>query len=241
MNRLIAISSAGILISVIAVLFFEEGYIRFNYPDQSTYPVRGIDISHHQDIIDWDILTREDINFVFMKATEGGDHKDTKFQRNWEKAGDIGLIRGAYHFFTFCKPGHEQALNFIETVPIEKESLPPAIDLEFSGNCKARPSKEEVQFELSVFAKLVEQRYGKSPIIYTTNDSYEAFLAGDDLGYPIWIRDIYSKPKLPDGAKWDFWQFTHQGRIHGIDGFVDLNVYNGSEEEFETFISSGIK
>jgi len=239
MNRIIAITSALVLVAIIAVLFFQEGYIRFNYPDSEIYPIRGIDISHHQDIIDWDILTREGLSFVFMKATEGGDHKDTKFKRNWQRAGDIGLVRGAYHFFTFCKPGHEQALNFIESVPVETNTLPPAIDLEFSGNCKARPSKEEVQYEIEVFAKLIEQRYGKTPVIYTTNDSYKAFLEGEDLPYPIWIRDIYSKPSLPDGARWDFWQYTHQGRIHGINGFVDLNVYNGSEEEFNTFISSG--
>lgn len=233
--------SAVILIAIITVLFFEKGYIRFNYPDHSTYPVRGIDLSHHQDIIDWDILTREDLSFAIIKATEGGDHKDTQFERNWERAGDIGLVRGAYHFFTFCKPGLEQALNFIQTVPVEKDTLPPAIDLEFSGNCQARPSKEELQHELNVFAKLIEQRYGQIPIVYTTKVSYNVFLAGADLGYPIWIRDIYTKPDLPDGSKWDFWQFTNRGRIHGIDGFVDLNVYNGNKEEFQNFVSSGVK
>ncbi len=239
MTRLIVLLGSVIFLALIAVIYFELGYIRFNYPDQSKFPVRGIDISHHQDVIDWDALTRSNIHFAFIKATEGGDHKDTQFRRNWERAGDIGLIRGAYHFFTFCKPGHEQALNFIQSVPVDKNALPPAIDLEFGGNCKARPSKEEVQHEINVFAKLVEQRYGKTPIIYTTNDSYLAFLEGENLGYPIWIRDIYSKPKLPDGAKWDFWQFANRGRLHGINGFVDLNVYNGSSEEFQNFISSG--
>ena len=238
MNRLIALFSTVVLFVVIAVLFFELGYIRFNYPDKSQYPIRGIDISHHQDVIDWDILSREDLTFVFIKATEGGDHKDTQFERNWERARDIGLVRGAYHFFTFCKPGHEQALNYIQSVPVEKNTLPPAIDLEFSGNCQARPSKEEVQFELSVFAKLIEQKYGNTPIIYTTYDSYNAFLEGEDLGYPVWIRDIYSEPVLGDSANWDFWQFTHRGRLYGIDGFVDLNVFNGTAEDFQNFISS---
>jgi len=229
MTRLIVLLGSAIFLGLIAVIYFQLGYIRFNYPDQSTYPVRGIDISHHQDIIDWDILTREDISFAIIKATEGGDHKDTKFERNWERAGDIGLVR------------LEQALNFIQTVPDEKDTAPPSIELEFSGNCQARPSKEELQHELNVFAKLIEQRYGQIPIVYTTKKSYNAFLAGADLGYPIWIRDIYTKPKLPEGAKWDFWQFTHRGRIHGIDGFVDLNVYNGNKEEFQNLISSGVK
>jgi len=239
MNRLIAILATVVLVLIVAVIFFDKGYIRFNYPDKSAYPVRGIDISHHQDVIDWDILKRSDISFAFIKSTEGGDHKDTKFEQNWKRAGDIGLVRGAYHFFTFCKSGHEQALNYIDSVPFEKEALPPAIDLEFSGNCQARPSKEQVHKELSVFAKMVELKYGKRPIIYTTNESYNAFLLGEGLGYPIWIRDIYTKPEFKDGSSWAFWQYAHKGRLLGIDGFVDLNVFNGSPEEFYNFISSG--
>jgi lysozyme len=239
MNRLIAILAAVILVLIVAVMFFEKGYIRFNYPDKTTYPVHGIDISHHQDVIDWDILKRSDISFAFIKSTEGGDHKDTKFQENWERAGDIGLIRGAYHFFTFCKSGREQAENFINTVPVENVMLPPAIDLEFGGNCSERPSREEVLKEIADFAKAVEQKYGKTPVIYATSQSYKAFLADGRPDYPIWIRDIYAKPGLPEGREWTFWQYAHKGRLHGIDGFVDLNVFNGSAEEFQNFVSSG--
>ena len=239
MNRLIAILAAVILVLIVAVIFFDKGYIRFNYPDKSKYPVHGIDISHHQDMIDWDVLKREDISFIFIKATEGGDHRDTKFERNWGRAGDIGLVRGAYHFFTFCKSGIEQAQNFINTVPIETVMLPPAIDLEFSGNCSARPSREEVLKEIADFATLVKRRYGKTPIIYATSQSYEAFLDGDRTDYPIWIRNIYNFPKLPDGKEWAFWQYANRGRLHGIDGFVDFNVFSGSPEEFQNFLASG--
>lgn len=241
MTRLIVLLGSVVFLALIAVVYFELGYIRFNYPDESKYPVHGIDISHHQDVIDWDVLQRSDIRFAFIKATEGGDHKDTKFEQNWERAGDIGLIRGAYHFFTFCKSGREQALNYIDSVPFENNTLPPAIDLEFSGNCQARPTKEEVHQELSVFAKMVELKYGKRPIIYTTNKSYNAFIAGENLGYPVWIRDIYRKPGLKDRSPWTFWQYTHKGRLYGIDGFVDLNVFNGSTEEFLEFVSSGVR
>jgi len=233
MNRLIAITSAVTFLALVALVFFELGYIRFNYPSVKTYPVRGIDISHHQDVIDWDVLGRSDITFAFIKATEGGDHKDTKFEENWERAGEMGLVRGAYHFFTFCKPGREQALNFMETVPVEEVMLPPAIDLEFSGNCKARPTKEELHKELSDFTGLVQEKYGRRPVLYITNESYKAFIKGENLPYFIWIRDIYTKPKLAPGYEWTFWQYTHRGRLQGIDGFVDLNVFNGTREYFK--------
>lgn len=232
MNRLIAKAGAVILVIAVAAIFFEKGYIRLNYPCRSDYPVRGIDISHHQQSIDWGLLEREGIDFAFIKATEGGDHKDTRFDEYWERAGEIGIVRGAYHFFTFCKPGREQAANFMQTVPVEEMTLPPAIDLEFSGNCSARPTREEVLGEIAEFSELIEQRYGRRPIIYTTHESYREFLSGELPGYTIWIRDIYSKPRLPDGRKWNFWQYANRGRLFGVEGFIDLNVFNGEREEF---------
>lgn len=236
MTRLIVVLGSLIFLALIAVVYFELGYIRFNYPDKSIYPVHGLDISHHQDVIDWEVLAREDISFVFIKATEGGDHKDTQFKRNWESAGNIGIVRGAYHFFTFCKTGEEQARNYIETVPADKNTFPPVIDLEFGGNCSARPPKEEVLSEIADFARIVKQKYGRTPIIYATNQSYKSFLADEPVEYPIWIRNIYHKPKLPDGREWTFWQYANRGKLYGIKGFVDFNVFNGTQEEFENFV-----
>lgn len=238
MTRLIVILGSAIFLGLIAIIFFELGYLRLNYPDKAIYPVHGLDISHHQDVIDWDVLEGEDISFVIIKATEGGDHKDRQFKRNWEKAGEVGLVRGAYHFFTFCKTGVEQARNFVETVPVSKNTLPPAIDLEFGGNCSARPSREEVLKEIADFARIVKRKYGKTPIIYATNQSYKSFLEDEPVEYPIWIRNIYTKPSLPNGKEWTFWQYANRGRLYGIDGFVDFNVFYGSPQEFETFVSS---
>ena len=238
MVRLITALVVLALMALISFVFFELGYVRLNYPDKSAYPVHGLDISHHQDVIDWDVLAREDISFLFIKATEGGDHKDTQFARNWQRAGELGIARGAYHFFTFCKTGAEQARNYMDSVPIGENTLPPVIDLEFGGNCSARPPKEEVLSEIADFSRIVKQKYGKTPIIYATRQSYKSFLAGEDVEYPIWIRNIYSKPKLPDGKQWTFWQYANRGRLYGIRGFVDFNVFNGTAEEFERFVSS---
>ena len=237
MNRIIAITGAVLFIAAFLLIFFELGYIRFNYPSSSKYPVRGIDISHHQTDIDWGILARADLDFILIKATEGGDHKDTKFIEYWERAGELGLARGAYHYFTFCKSGREQAENYIQTVPGGPGLMPPVIDLEYGGNCSARPAKDELLKEIGEFSEIVERKYGSRPIIYTTRQSYADFISGALPGYLIWIRDIYSTPSLPDGREWSFWQYTHRGRLWGISGFVDLDVYNGSREEFAMLLS----
>lgn len=232
MNRKIAIICTFLFVGAFLALFFEEGYIRMNYPDEKRYPVRGIDISHHQESVDWRILSRANLDFAFIKATEGGDHKDTKFPHYWEEAGKLGIARGAYHYFTFCKTGREQALNYMDSVPDEKGTLPPIINLEYSGNCSARPGKEKVLEEISVFSDMVMEKYGKRPIIYATNKSYKDFLAGELPEYKIWIRDIYWSPSLPDGREWAFWQYTDRGKLWGIEGFVDFNVFNGGRAEF---------
>jgi len=209
-----------------------SGYWRFNYPPPWRYPVRGIDVSHHQGAIDWDQVKSEEIDFVYMKATEGSDHKDREFPDNWQAASRIGVVKGAYHFFTFCSPGSEQAANFIATVPVEPNTLPPAIDFEFSGNCKARPKKEAVVKEITVFIRAIEKRYGQSPIFYVTYDSYDAHIKGSFPAYHVWIRDIYAKPHVSDRLYWTFWQYANRGRVKGIKGLVDLDVFNGNNEAF---------
>jgi len=237
MNRAIAISGFVLLFAAVLLIFFDEGYIRFNYPDEEKYPVRGIDISHHQTDIDWGILERARLDFVFIKATEGGDHKDSKFGEYWKRAGELGLARGAYHFFTFCKPGREQAENYIATVPAGEGLLPPVIDIEYGGNCSARPSREEMVREIDEFSDIVERKYGSRPLIYTTDQSYRDFISDELPGYLIWIRDIYRTPRLPDGREWSFWQYTNRGRLWGIKGFVDLNVFNGTRGEFSALLT----
>lgn len=158
-----------LLVSAVFLYFFE--YIRFNYPDRETFPVWGIDVSHHQGDIDWQLLKSEKLAFAYIKATEGGDFKDPRFHTNWEEASRSGIARGAYHFFTFCAPGVEQAANFIQSVPIEAEALPPVIDFEFVGNCNDRPAKESLLQDIRAFVKQIELTYGQSPVFYVTYDS----------------------------------------------------------------------
>ena len=103
------------------------------------YDVIGVDVSNHQGDIDWSLLARTDIAFAYLKATEGGDFRDRRFQANWDGARKAGLPRGAYHFFTQCRSGADQARNFIGLVPREPGALPPVLDLEDMGTCRSGP------------------------------------------------------------------------------------------------------
>jgi lysozyme len=206
-----------------------------NSQDSTKYPIQGIDISHHQGAIDWTSLKEEGkVQFAFMKATEGGDFKDTKFQYNWKAAKEIGIRRGAYHFYSFCKSGAEQAANFMASVPIDKSALPPVVDLEFLGSCKKRPPIQEAIKEIQIFLDLVERQYGKRPILYTTYTFYAVYLKEALTSYDLWIRDTQKEPIL-ENRKWKFWQFSNRGTRKGIKGKVDLNVFHGTVQSFNQY------
>lgn len=228
-----------ILISIPTYIFYIK-FAKFHPPTLEEYPIQGIDVSHHQGEIHWAALDESKVKFAFIKATEGGDFKDERFHENWIQAQKQHIVVGAYHFFSFCKTGEEQAKNFIETVPKEvniKGILPPAIDLEYADNCKLEKSKEEVLKEIKVLEKMLFEHYGQRPILYVTNDFLQDFLIGEFKDNPIWIRSIYKKPEIADKRAWLFWQYLHVGEREGIDVYVDLDVFNGTEEDFEKFLS----
>jgi len=237
MKKIVVLSCLfGISICAVLAVFLYTGILRFNYPDSKKFPIRGIDVSHHQNSIDWMKLRSEDVRFVFIKATEGGDFKDSLFLQNWHQAQQAGFVRGAYHFFTFCRPGEEQARNFIETVPNEPNTLPPVIDLEFAGNCHARPSRKALLDELRDYIVEIERVYHQAPMFYVTYNCYDRYLKGQLEDYDIWIRDIFRYPRLQDDREWVFWQYSNRGRLSGIETFVDLNVFHGDEMRFMKFL-----
>lgn len=222
--------------SVLAVLVL-NGTVIPNKPSDELYPVRGIDVSEYQGEIDWNILSAQNIDFAFIKATEGSSYTDSRFEYNLQSALLTDLRVGAYHFFSYDSSGETQAENFINAVGSNTSLLPPVVDVEFYGDYYKNPkNKDDVVCELTDMLLALEDYYGKHPIIYATNSSYKLYIAdefSDD--YDIWIRDVIKSPSLSDNAEWTFWQYSDKGKLEGYNGeerFIDLNVYNGSLSDF---------
>jgi lysozyme len=218
----------ALLLIVLTTSFFFGGWIP-NFPNPSRYPVRGIDVSAHQGRIDWKRVAAGGISFAYLKATEGGDFRDAAFKGNLEAAREAGVACGAYHFFRFTTPGAAQAENFIRTVPREEVALPPAIDLEYWGNSADRPSPEAFQAELRTYVDAITKAYGRKPVFYTASDFSSVYLKDFPLRQ-LWIRDILLTPDMDGTKSWLFWQFSEEGTVPGIAGFIDLDVFNGSAE-----------
>ena len=103
----------------------------------------------------------------------------------------------AYHFFTSCRPGADQAKNFISVVPHDLPLLPPVVDIEFGGNCPQRPSPEQLNAELQAFLGPVEAAFGKPAIVYLTDDAAEAYSA-HIAARPRWLRSLLVLPRERD-------------------------------------------
>jgi lysozyme len=181
----------------------------------------GIDVSHHQGTIDWGRVSQDDISFAYVKATEGADLVDGRFLDNWRDAGAAGLDRGAYHYFTLCSDGEEQAQNFLRVVPDDPEALPPAVDLELAGNCGGRPDRSVVERELETFLALVEDATGRAAVLYVGDDFEERYPVRATIGRPLWHPRFLRRP---DVEGWVLWQVSGFAEVDGVTGRVDLDV-----------------
>ncbi len=181
----------------------------------------GIDVSAHQGAIDWEQVARDGITFAYIKATEGRDYTDERFEENWRGAGEVGLDRGAYHFFTLCTPGIDQGRHFLDVAPPESDALAPAVDLELAGNCAARPGASAVYAQLDDFLEVVEGAWGQRVVLYVGHDFEGIYPVRYKLDHPLWIRRFLIRPEIDE---WFLWQLHGYARVDGIAGGVDLDV-----------------
>ncbi|CAN7588929.1 GH25 family lysozyme [Pararhizobium sp. LjRoot255] len=214
--------------------------INFGSASPRRHAVHGVDISRWQGEIDWVKLRSQGANFAYIKATDGGDHLDPMFKKNWRRAKEAGLKRGAYHFFYWCRTAGEQADWFIRNVPRDPDALPPVIDVEYNGesSCKRRLSRARVLEKMQVFMDKLERHYGRRPVIYTAPDFYRDNLAGEFKNHPFWLRSVAAHPsKVYPGRKWLFWQYSGSGLSHGVEGRIDLNAFRGSEDDWHRWVA----
>ena len=203
------------------------------------YPVHGLDVARFQGTISWFNVRDAGIKFAYIKATEGGDLLDPQFRENWRETRRVGIRRGAYHFYYFCRPAEDQARWFIRNVPRDGQALPHVLDMEwnpFSPTCTLRPDGAVVRAEARKFLDMLEAHYGKRPIIYTTPDFYDQTGIGQIKGTEFWLRSVAdSVSNVYPGQSWRIWQYTGTGLVPGVIGEVDINVFNGTPEAWEAW------
>lgn len=203
------------------------------------YTVHGIDVSKHQGSIDWKRVSLMKVNgikvsFAFIKATEGISRQDDKFELNWKQSAQNGILRGAYHFYYPSRDASKQADNFIKKVRLAKGDLPPVIDIETSNG----KSSAKICEGLKIFAQRIEKQYAVKPIIYTNINFYNKHLKGNFGDFPLWIAGYFDHDRFYSefDTPWIFWQHSESGKVDGIKGYVDFNVFRGSYDKMKLML-----
>lgn len=195
-----------------------------------TYPefVVGMDVSQYQGKVNWRELgmveDRYPIHFVVIRATMGDRSSDSRFKENWESVKELGLIAGAYHFYRPDENSILQAKNFCKNVELKSGDLPPILDIE---TLPKNQSMDSLKLGLKKWLDYVEDYYGVRPIIYSGEHYYNKFLREEFKKYKCWIAR-YTLATDAFKSHWTMWQFTEKGFLRGVNGPVDLNLYNGT-------------
>ncbi len=188
----------------------------------------GIDVSRHQGFIEWPrvLADRPDIQFVYVKFTEGATYLDSRAPQNFTGAHSVGYPVGGYHYFRMTSGAREQYQHFAKLLDIAmhgyRHVLIPMVDVETADGHPV----QEVQDSLQVMLDLLEEHYGKKPMIYGTMQSYNTLLAPEFNDYPLYIgRYGVNEPEI-SGGDYTIWQFSEKGHIDGIPKYVDLCCFH---------------
>ncbi len=200
----------------------------------------GVDVSGHQhptlNGIDWDAVKSDGQSFAFVKATEGFGYINGHFVEDANRAAAAGLKVGAYHYARPSEDPIRQAAAFAAQLAlVPNQTLPPVLDLEVSEGLNA----DQLAAWTRTFLTELELLTGRKPMLYT----YKYFWLGE-MGnttefseYPLWLAAYQDQAPEPVGG-WDkiaFWQRSGSGRVAGIATDVDMNLFNGTHAQLETF------
>lgn len=229
-------------------------------PTYTTEHIYGIDISRYQhDIgkkhyaIDWGKIrithlgskskkrisgaVDYPVSFCYIKSTEGTTITNKYYANDYAAARRHGIRCGAYHFFSTRTSGIQQAQHFIKNTQFREGDLPPVLDVEPSAALIKEMGGTEVMLNrIQVWMKAVEKHTGVKPILYVSQNFLNKYLSeATDIkeNYQVWIAR-YGEYK-PD-VKLAIWQLSPDGRVSGIHGEVDINIFNGYRDRFEEFL-----
>ncbi len=200
-------------------------------PNREAYPIVGLDLSAHNGVADFDSVAAAGVDFVYLKASEGSSFRDPAFIRNYVAARRTPLAIGAYHYFRFDRDGISQADNLLNALKDLRLDLPLAVDVEEWHNDATVPTDLVVERLNAMLSRLRDA--GHRVIVYTNKNGHSRFLR--DLDVELWICSFTSPPI--GRTDWRLWQHSHISRIPGVSGFVDMDTFNGTREEWEAFLA----
>lgn len=222
------------ILTLIVLIFISTPSVYFLYNRLSPYKAPqnfiplpgnfksyGIDVSHHQEQINWDIVFQTPdtlISFIYCKVTEGETHLDTQWEINRTALLQRGKAHGAYHFYLPEVSPVNQANHFLSHYSVHTEDLPPVLDAEIKGK-----DNHQLIEGMKKWLMIIEEKTGRRPIIYTSYVLYRNLLKKNFPSYKFWVANYSKKEYRFKDEQILYWQYSDNGKIPGIKGEVDLN------------------
>lgn len=194
--------------------------------------IHGLDVSHYQGHIDWDVVPTASYDYVLIKATGGTAYVDPRLRENAAGAKAKNLPHGFYHFYDPQLDPYLQARHFINAVRAFGAPLRPVLDVEIIQTQSTRAIREGVL----IWLKTVEKAFGCKPLLYTDRVFWDDHLSAGFKRYGLWLADYTEFLTLPKKRpQWLLWQYSDTGRVSGIPSIVDLNQMNPAREMGELY------
>ena len=205
---------------------------RVTYEADGRRAKAGIDVSTHQKDIDWPSVAADGIDFALLRLghrgyTEGGLFLDQTFEQNLRGALDAGLEAGVYFFSQAVTPeeAEEEADYVLEVLDGQALSFPVAFDWEPIPGDEARTDGldgETMTRCAAAFCKRIEDAGYRAAVYFNQTQGYLRYDLRELTDYALWLAEYDAVPDFY--YHFDLWQYSHTGRVDGIQGDVDLDL-----------------
>jgi len=204
---------------------YHNGYL--SYPDAKL----GVDVSSHQDVIDWQKVKKAGVEFAIIRAayrgyTGGGLNMDPMFQENLKGAMDAGLRVGVYVFSQAisAEEARQEAQLVLDALDGAALDLPVFFDWEYvegESRTAAMTGPEITEFALAFCSEIEKSGY-RPGVYFNVSLGYTALNLSSLKDRTFWLAQYQAAPDF----MFDFQilQYTDGGSVPGIEGNVDLNL-----------------
>lgn len=198
--------------------------------------IRGLDVSHHQAIVNWSYWWEQGYRFVFIKVTEGIDHIDRRWWIHYNDALAAGYLIGPYHYLLPEFNGIAQAKHMLSVTSQAKWDLPHVCDVEADGTIS------QTSYLARVKAFLDEVRFGvnKRPVVYTSAYKWDKLVGNQPVDADLWAAHWTSRPSPYIPSAWNTWKFWQDKVVNNLDHdwwngtYDELKAYCNIDNSYET-------
>lgn len=220
-----------IVLATIALFAAVSGYFYWQMhwrPDAGLWRMQGVALSPRNTPMDWPVLVRSDVRFVYLDAVGSGRGTGNFFTVNRADALAAGMHVGATFRLSTCRSIADQVTDFVRLVPRDTQALPPLLFINLDKDCERRPTRALLLSEIGTLVSQLETHTGKTVIVGISDALEDEYHVAAAINRPLLLDSPRSTPDKESGP-WALWLANDKLRINGAESSVDWLVLNDSE------------